>query len=80
MPAQFRRHPPRKDLLSEQQSLRLSELVFPEACAALLTVEHVQQPIAAHVPVYESYFRLYQELYPAVKEQYAKLAALSSPI
>ncbi len=52
----------------------------PEACAALLTVEHVQQPIAAHVPVYESYFRLYQELYPAVKEQYAKLAALSSLI
>ena len=48
----------------------------PEACRAVVGVDKVQQPVAENVPVYEKYFRLYDEIYPAVKESCAKLAKL----
>ena len=44
--------------------------------ALSLRVDKVQQPISENVPVYEKYFRLYDEIYPAVKEKCAKLAKL----
>jgi xylulokinase len=48
----------------------------PEACAAVVSTDKIQQPIAENVPVYESYYQLYREIYPAVKAQCAKLAKL----
>ncbi len=48
----------------------------PEACEKIVGVDKVQPPVAENVPVYEKYFRLYDELYPAVKEKCAELAEL----
>ena len=48
----------------------------PEACKAVVTTDKVQQPNEENVPVYESYYQLYHEIYPAVKAQCAKLAKL----
>lgn len=48
----------------------------PEACAAVVATDKVQEPNAENVPVYESYYQLYREIYPAVKEQCRKLAKL----
>lgn len=48
----------------------------PEACKAVISTDKVQEPEAANVPVYESYYQLYREIYPAVKAQCAKLAKL----
>lgn len=48
----------------------------PEACAAVVATDKVQEPDAGNVPVYESYYQLYREIYPAVKAQCAKLAKL----
>ena len=48
----------------------------PEACKAVVRIDKTQQPDAANVPEYEKYYRLYTEIYPALKEKFAKLAAL----
>lgn len=48
----------------------------PEACKAVVATDKVQQPNEENVPVYESYYQLYHEIYPAVKAQCAKLAKL----
>ncbi len=48
----------------------------PEACKAVVSVDKTQQPNAENVPVYDSYYQLYREIYPAVKAQCAKLAKL----
>ena len=48
----------------------------PEACAAVVKTDKIQQPQPANVPEYEKYYRLYTEIYPALKEKFAKLAAL----
>ena len=48
----------------------------PEACEKLVGVDKVQEPVAENVPVYEKYFRLYDEIYPAVQDKCAKLAKL----
>lgn len=48
----------------------------PEACNAVVSVDKTQQPDPANVPAYESFYQLYREIYPAVKEQCAKLAKL----
>jgi len=48
----------------------------PEACEKIVGVDKVQQPVTENVPVYEKYFRLYDEIYPAVKDKCAKLAEL----
>ncbi len=48
----------------------------PEACAAVVKTDKIQQPNEAAVPVYEDYYRLYRDIYPAVKEHCARLARL----
>lgn len=48
----------------------------PEACSAVVSVDKIQQPDEANVPIYESYYQLYREIYPAIKAQCAKLAKL----
>lgn len=48
----------------------------PEACAAVVKTDKIQQPNESAVPVYESYYRLYHDIYPAIKEHCARLAKL----
>lgn len=48
----------------------------PEACKAVCNVDKVQNPIPENVPQYEEYYKLYTEIYPALKSAYKKLAAL----
>jgi xylulokinase len=47
-----------------------------EACNAIIKADKVQSPIVENIPTYESYYQLYREVYPALKEQYQKLATL----
>lgn len=49
----------------------------PDACEKLVGVSKIQAPIEENAAVYEKYFRLYDEIYPAVKDELAKLAQLS---
>lgn len=49
----------------------------PDACEKLVGISKIQDPIEENVAVYERYFRLYDEIYPAVKDKLAKLAQLS---
>ena len=39
-------------------------------------VDKVQEPISENVPVYEKFFRLYDKVYPAVREQMKELAEM----
>ncbi len=48
----------------------------PEACDAIVKTDKTQNPQAENVPVYESYYQLYREIYPALKAQFATLADL----
>ena len=48
----------------------------PEACDVICGVDKVQEPISENVPVYEKFFRLYDKVYPAVKEQMKELAEM----
>ena len=48
----------------------------PEACDAVIRTGKIQQPIAENIPVYEKFYRLYTQVYPALREQFAALAAL----
>ncbi len=48
----------------------------PEACGEIIKTDKEQKPVADNVPEYEKFYRLYTEIYPAVKEKCAKLAAL----
>ena len=48
----------------------------PEACDAIVKTDKTQNPQAETVPVYESYYQLYREIYPALKAQFATLAGL----
>ena len=48
----------------------------PEACEQICGVDKVQEPITENVPVYEKFFRLYDKVYPAVKEQMKELAEM----
>lgn len=48
----------------------------PEACRAVVKTDKIQEPIIENVGEYEKYYRLYTEIYPALKAQYKKLAAL----
>ena len=48
----------------------------PEACAAIVKTDKTQTPQAENVPVYESYYQLYREIYPALKAQFTTLAGL----
>ena len=48
----------------------------PEACDAIVKTDKTQTPQAENVPVYESYYQLYREIYPALKAQFTTLAGL----
>ena len=48
----------------------------PEACDAIVKTDKTQNPQAENVPLYESYYQLYRNIYPALKEQFATLAGL----
>ena len=48
----------------------------PEACDAILRTANVQEPVAENVPEYEKYYQMYRKLYPALKAQFAELAAM----
>lgn len=48
----------------------------PEACKAVVKTDKVQEPVAENVPQYEKYYRLYTEIYPKLKEQFALLSSL----
>ncbi len=48
----------------------------PEACKAVCAVDKVQNPVVENVPQYEEYYKLYTEIYPALKNAYKKLAVL----
>ena len=47
-----------------------------EASEQICGVDKVQEPVADHVPQYEKFYRLYTEIYPAVKDKMAALAKL----
>ena len=48
----------------------------PEACREVVKTDKVQEPIAENIRPYEESYRLYTEIYPALKESFKKLAAL----
>ena len=48
----------------------------PEACRKIVGTDKICEPISEDVPAYESFYRLYTEIYPALKGSFAKLAAL----
>ena len=48
----------------------------PEACKAVVKTDKIQQPNAQRSEDYEKFYRLYTEIYPALKAQFAKLASL----
>jgi xylulokinase len=48
----------------------------PEACKAVVKTDKIQQPDAQRSEEYEKFYQLYTEIYPALKAQFAKLAAL----
>ena len=48
----------------------------PEACGEIIKADKVQEPNAENVPEYEKYYQLYREIYPALREQFARLAQI----
>ncbi len=48
----------------------------PEACREVVKTDKIQEPIAENIKPYEDSYRLYTEIYPALKESFKKLAAL----
>lgn len=48
----------------------------PEACDVIVRVDKVQNPTPENVPLYESYYALYRQIYPALHDAYQQLATL----
>ncbi len=48
----------------------------PQACSAIIKTDKIQNPIETNSIEYEKYYKLYTEIYPAIKQQCAKLAQL----
>lgn len=48
----------------------------PEACQAIVKADKIQSPCEKNVPIYEHYYQLYREIYPALQTQFGKLAQL----
>lgn len=48
----------------------------PEACRQVVKTDKIQEPIAENIKPYEDTYRLYTEIYPALKESFKKLASL----
>lgn len=47
-----------------------------EACKTIIKTDKTQSPIEENIPLYEKYYQLYREIYPAIKEQCRKLASI----
>lgn len=47
-----------------------------EGCSAIVKTDKIQEPIAENSVKYDGYYKLYTEIYPALKEKFAKLSAL----
>lgn len=48
----------------------------PEACKAIVKTDKTQMPNEENMPKYDEYYKLYTEIYPALKEKFKALAAL----
>ena len=48
----------------------------PEACSAVIKTDKIQQPNEENIAEYEKYYQLYREIYPALKDSFAKLAVM----
>lgn len=48
----------------------------PQACKAIVKTDKIQNPQDENVSVYESYYQLYREIYPALKASFTKLSSL----
>ncbi|MBQ5316213.1 MAG: xylulokinase, partial [Oscillospiraceae bacterium] len=48
----------------------------PEACRKIVGTDKICEPVDSHVPAYDGFYKLYTELYPAMKQSFAKLATL----
>jgi xylulokinase len=48
----------------------------PEACAQMVSDDTLQEPDAGKTALYEKHHHLYQQLYPALKKQFAALSGL----
>jgi xylulokinase len=49
-----------------------------EACERAIQVVNVQDPIQENIPVYEKYYEVYTDLYPALKDSYRKVTEISN--
>lgn len=47
-----------------------------EACGEIVKTDKVQKPDEANVHEYEKYYQLYRDIYPALKDSFAKLSTL----
>ena len=47
-----------------------------EGCGAMLRVSSVTEPIEEHVKIYDEYYETYRNLYPALKDSYARQAGI----
>lgn len=48
----------------------------PEACQKIIKTNPAQNPVAANSAEYEKFYSVYKSLYPALKENFAKLSSL----
>lgn len=48
----------------------------PEACSAIVKADKIQRPVPENINEYEKYYQLYREIYPALKDKFAKLSVL----
>ena len=49
----------------------------PEASKAIVKMDKTQMPQTENVPIYEAYYQLYREIYPALQNSFSKLSKLS---
>jgi xylulokinase len=49
----------------------------PEACKAIVKTDKTQLPNEENMPKYDEYYKLYTEIYPALKEKFKALASLN---
>ena len=47
-----------------------------EACGAIVRTELTQSPDPGNAKVYERYYQLYRQIYPALKDKFSVLAGL----
>ena len=47
-----------------------------EACSEVVRTDKVQSPNTKNVPEYEKYYKLYREIYPALKQSFSNLARI----